>query len=367
MVKKFLILVLVLVFLVPGSVALADYKSEYSLTYNVSPAFPWGMGVEYFADIVRDRTDGRINIRGYGGSTLAAGQQTMIFPLVTTGAIDFAFESTINLSPQVREFNLFSLPFFFEDYNAVDAVLNGEAGQMILDKVETMGVYAFGWGENGFREITNSRRSIATPQDMGGLKYRVVGSSIFIDLFRELRANPLTMNWAEATTAFQQGVVDGQENPTVCVLIPLRIWEFHEYITLWGATLDPIVLIVNERIFNSFTPEDQEIVAEAAAEALYFQKMLTRYGLDDGTAQEFIDAKIADGSDLGYAKNFLETWKLEDGTNDPIRFLESQGMHVTVLTSEQKAAFREITQPVYNKWISRIGLDVYEAALRDME
>lgn len=364
--KKSLLLLLVILFFV-SSLSFASYKEEYTLSYNVGPGFPWGMGADYFTDLVRDRTDGRINIVAYGGSSLAAGQQTSVFMLVRRGAIDMALESTINWSPQIAELNLFNLPFFFQDYDQVDAVTEGAFGDYIMERIENLGVVPFGWGENGFREITNNRRPIHRPEDLDDLKYRVVGSRIFIDLFQELGSNPLTMNWAEATTGFQQGTVDGQENPVVDVLIPLRIWEFHEYMTNWRATIDPLLLGINEQVFNSFTQEEQEIIAQAAEEALYFQKMLARYGLDDGTAKEYIDAMIADGTDLGYAKEFLSTWKLPDGTNDPMEFLMSQGMKINTLTEEEKALFKASTQNTYAQWVDVIGQDLVGMAIEDME
>ncbi|MEC9488682.1 MAG: DctP family TRAP transporter solute-binding subunit [Halanaerobium sp.] len=365
MFKKVLVLLLVLVIAMPGLAFGAQYKDEYTLSYNVAPSFPWGIGAEYFCDLVRQRTDGRINIKAYGGSSLAAGKQTSIFMLVRNGAVDMALESTINWSPQIKELNLFALPFFFKNYKEVDAVENGEAGQIILDKIESFGVKAFGWGENGFREITNNKRPIHSPQDMGDLKYRVVGSKIFIEIFQEIGANPLTMNWGEATTGFQQGTVDGQENPIVDVLIPLKIWEFHKYMTIWNYLIDPLMLGINQNVFNSWTPEDQEIVAQAAKEALHFQKMLARYGLDDGEAKAYIDDMIARGTDLGYARKFLETWELADGTNDPIKYLESQGMVINVLTEEEKDVFREATQDVYEKWVEIIGEDLVNKAIED--
>ncbi len=369
MLKKTLVISLVLVFVLSFStVSLAnDYKDQYTLSYNVAPSFPWGVGVNYFADIVEKRTDGRINIKPVGGSQLAGGDQTQVFSLVRNGSIDMAVESTINFSPQIKSMNIFSLPYFFEGYEELDAVQNGKAGQMILDQMDRLGVKAFGWGENGFRQITNNVRPIEEPSDLEGLKFRVVGSEIFIDTFKALGANPLTMNWGEATTGFQQGTVDGQENPTVGVLIPVKIWEFHDYMTAWDYVADPLVIAINKQVFNSFTEEDQEIVAKAAREALEFEKMLARYGMADGEAKKYIDEMIESGDDLGYAQDFLSNLSGEDGSFSPHGYLEQQGMEVIDLSPEQKQKFREKTQSVYDKWIERIGQDIYEAAQEDKE
>ncbi len=368
MFKKSLVIALVIMFAFSG-VALADeanYRDSYTLSYNVAPGFPWGMTVEYFVDEVEERTDGRIEINAVGGSELAGGDQTEVFSMVRAGAIDMAIESTINISPQIPAMNLFSLPFFFDGYEDLDAVLEGQAGEMLIEEMEDMGVVGVGWGENGFRELTNNVRPVHSPEDMSDLSFRVVGSEIYIDIFHELGADPLTMPWGEATTGFEQGTVDGQENPILGVQIPTYIWEFHEYLTIWNYLADPLVFFTNEGVFNTFTEEDQEILLEAADDALEFGRMLTRYNLDDGTAKEYIDEMIETGEDRGYAENYLDEIRLDDGEIDPIAYLEEQGMQVNELTEEEREVFEEETEGVYDEWIPRIGEDIYEAALEDM-
>ena len=194
----------------------APYKAEYKLSVVPGATSGWGMTAAYFADLVRERSQGRINIKVYPSSQLLAGKQTSEFLMLRNGAIDFALASTINWSPQIKELNLTALPFFLavqpDRYKAMDAVMAGKSGKMMVDAIEKKGVKIIGWAENGFREMTTSKGPISKPEDMSGLKIRVVGSPIFIETFRALGANPVNMNWSEATTGFQQGVVDGQEN-----------------------------------------------------------------------------------------------------------------------------------------------------------
>ena len=116
--------------------------------------------------------------------------------------------STINWSPQVKELNLFSLPFMFPTYKAIDAVQAGEPGKRLFKLIEQKGVIPIAWGENGFRELTNSKRPIRRPEDLQGLRIRVVGVPIFADIFRAFGANPVPMNFGEAVVAVRQGTVD---------------------------------------------------------------------------------------------------------------------------------------------------------------
>ena len=121
--------------------------------------------------------------------------------------------STINWSPQVKQLNLFSLPFLMPDYAAIDALVQGEVGKEMFKLIEKAGVVPLAWGENGYRQLSNSKREIKRPEDMKGMKLRVVGSPLYIDTFTALGANPTQMSWADAQPALASGAVDGQENP----------------------------------------------------------------------------------------------------------------------------------------------------------
>jgi len=191
----------------------AGYKAEYRMSTVVGTAFPWGKGGEIWANLVRERTQGRINIKMYPGVSLINGDQTREFTAIRQGVIDLAIGSSINWSPQVKELNLFSLPFLIKDYASLDALTGGEVGKDIFAILDKSGVVPLAWGENGFRELTNSKREINTPADLKGLKIRVVGSPLFIDMFTAMGANPVQMSWADAQPALSSGAIDGQEIP----------------------------------------------------------------------------------------------------------------------------------------------------------
>lgn len=331
----------------------APYKSEYKLSVVPGATSGWGMTGTFFADLVRERSQGRINIKVYHSSQLLAGKQTSEFLLLRNGAIDFALASTINWSPQIKELNLPALPFFLavqpDRYKAMDAILAGKSGKMMTQAVEKKGVKIIGWTENGFRELTTSKGPITKPEDLRGLKIRVVGSPIFIETFRALGANPVNMNWSEATTGFQQGVVDGQENPTNGINIPLKIWDYHKFHCDWHYIIDPLMLGVNPRVWKSFSPEDQKLLLECAAETEKYGKALSRLGMDDGSA-------------LAYLKSIN---KLPE-TTDCYAVMEANGMTVSRLSNEQIAALAKATEGVRKDWTAKIGADLVKAAEEDM-
>lgn len=324
----------------------ADFtpKKEYKLSLVVGPTFPWGEGAEMFADLVRKKTDGKINIKVYYGGQLFKGEQTSEFQLMSLGAIDFAFGSTINWSGVIPELNVFSLPFFVRNYDRLDRLEQSEVGQHLFDLMDAKGVKPLAWAENGFRQITNSAHPIVKPEDMKGLKIRVVGSPIFIDIYHQLGADPVNMNWGDATTAFAQGVVDGQENPAG-VLVPASIWEYHKYATFWDYLVDPVVVSVSGRVWDTFPPEIQKKIQAAATEAARWEKAMVRRGLDHGKA-------------LDVLKNYDTDLEFTDYTE----YLRSKGMDVTVLDKAQKQDFRDALQPIYDKWVPEIGKELVENA-----
>lgn len=325
------------------------FKKEYKLTLNVGPQFYWGMGTIKFVELVKQKTNGQINIKPYYGSALLKGAQLKSPQMVASGVIDCAYESTINSSPVMPEMNIFSLPFFINNFENLDKMENGRTGKAIFKVMEKKGLVGLAWAENGFRQVTNSKRAIHAPQDLKGLRLRVVGSPIFIDTFRQLGADPVNMNWGDAVTAFQQGVVDGQENP-VGVLIPVQIWQYHKYSTFWNYLVDPVIVYWNKKQFDAFPKDIQKAIREAAVESARFEKALCRAGLDGDKS-------------LNILKNeFNYTMKVPE----PVKFMESKGMTVTFLSDEERAAFIKATKPLYEKWIPKIGKDIYEKAKADM-
>ncbi len=344
-----LVAVISMALLIPCQSQAGNFKKEYKMQINVNPQFYWGMGAQKFVDLVKERTNGQINIKPYWGSQLLKGAQLKSAQLVANGVIDMAMESTINISPVIKEANIFSLPFFINNFENLDKMEYGETGQAIFKAMDAKGLVGLAWAENGFRQVTNSKLAIRTPADVKGLRLRVVGSPIFIDTFRQLGADPVNMNWGDAVTAFGQGVVDGQENP-VGVLVPIKIWTYHKYATFWNYLVDPVVFYWNKKQWNTFPPDIQKILKESAEEAAIYEKALCRAGLD---GQKSIDL---------LKNRFNYTMEVPE----PVKFMESKGMTVTFLSDDERNAFIKATKPLYEKWIPKIGEGLYKKAMADM-
>ena len=300
------------------------YKAEYKMSLVLGPAFPWGKGGEIWASLVKERTQGRINIKLYPGVSLIQGDQTREFSAIRQGVIDMAIGSTINWSPQVKELNLFSLPFLMPDYAAADALTQGDVGKDIFKTLEKAGVVPLAWGENGYREISNSKLAIKTPADMKGLKIRVVGSPLFLDTFTALGANPTQMSFADAQPALATGAVDGQENPMSIFTAAKLHNSAQKYITMWGYVNDPLIFVVNKEVWMSWTEADRAIVRQAAVDAGKQEVVIARKGLSEA------DRPL-------------------------LKEVTALGVTVTQLTAAERATFVTATRPVYDKWKSQIG------------
>ena len=326
------------------------FKNEYRMQVTVGPQMYWGVGATKFAELVSEKTDGRIKVKPYFGSQLLKGAQLNSGQMVAMGAIDLAFESTINTAPVIPELNIFSLPFFVNTYEHVDAIEHGETGVLLFGAMEKKGLKPLAWGENGFRQLTNSKHPVKTHADLSGLKIRVVGTPIFTDVFRVLGADPINMNWGDAVTAFQQGTVDGQENP-VAILTAVQIYQYQDYMTSWNYAIDPLIFYWNKKQWDAFPLDIQRAIREAAEEAGRFEKALVRAGLDDGVSLKVLKEEF--GYDIAIP--------------DPLSWLKEHGMDISDITPDDRKAFRLAVDPIYETWIDRIGHPVYNAALKDMK
>jgi tripartite ATP-independent transporter DctP family solute receptor len=307
------------------------YKPEYKISTVVGAPFPWGLGAERWAAIVKEKSGGKINMKVYPGASLVGGDQTKEFTAMRQGVIDMAVGSTINWSPQVVELNLFSLPFLMPDFKAVDALTQGDVGKKLFEVIGSKDVVPLAWGENGYRELTNSKKDVRTPDDLKGLKIRVVGSPLFNETFTALGANPTQMSWADAQPALSTGAVDGQENPLTIFTVAKLHTVGQKHVTLWGYVADPLIFSVSKQVWDSFSSEDQKIVREAAVEAAKYNVELARKGITEADPTTLKD-------------------------------IENLGVKITRLSDAEKKAFQTATRPVYEKWKGRIGNDLVTAA-----
>lgn len=308
-------LLLCLVLSACGTVNATSERPVYTwtMTVTVGESSTWYQAAQRFADTLERESDGRMRLRIFTGEQLSAGDPTAGVEQLMSGDKDFSYNSTIIYAGIDSRFGAINAPFLYSDYAEADRALRGGARQAYEKLCAEFGVKMLGFGESGFRQVTNNVRPITAPEELNGIKMRIPGIGMLTDFFRHLGANPTTMNFSEVFTALQQGTIEGQENP-MDVISSEGLAEVQQYLTVWNYVYDPLVLGMNEELFNSLSPDDQRIVAEAAREANAFQTETNR-GLEQ--------SQIAEQSEL---------------------------MNTTKLTDAQLERFRQAVQPLYDSY-----------------
>ena len=253
------------------------YKAEYKMSTVVPPAFAWGKGGEIFLTLVKERTNGRINIKQYPGASLVQGQQDREFSAMRQGVIDVLCGAPINWTSTVPQLGVFTLPFLMPDHKAWDAVMASElVNRDYFEMVRKAGAEPLAIGETGYRQISNSKRPLIRPDDLKGLKVRVVGSPMYGEIMSSMGANPTFMSWADTQPALASGAVDAQENPLEVFLAAKVHTLGQKYVTKWNYSNDILLYAIAAPVWASWTPADQRIVREAAVDAAKQQVALVR-------------------------------------------------------------------------------------------
>ncbi len=282
----------------------------------------WYRGAVRFGELLKKKSGGRWRVRVFPHAQLAGGVQRTELEMVQSGVIDCSLESTILLSLIDPRMSVPTLPWLFPDYTTARTAMDGVPGRELLDGLEKKGIVGLAYGANGFRQITNSRGPIRTPEDLRDLKVRVPAIRMYIEIFKLLGADPSAMNFGELFTALAQGTMDGQENP-VTVIHASRMWEVQKYLTLWNYSYDPIVLCVNRRLWLSLDGADRELFRDCAREAMDYE-----FGL------------------------------VVNGERAALDSLKAKGMTVNVPGPAEIERFRALAEPIYRSYETAIGADL---------
>lgn len=279
------------------------------LGHIAEPENPYGQGADHFAKLVKERSNGQIVIQVYPSSQL--GNQRDLVEGLTFGTVDMTLTGTAVLGNFVPEVSIFDLPFLFRDvqhaYKALDTV-----GMELCKKGEARGMITLAIWENGIRHMTNNARPIVKPEDMKGLKFRVMEQPVYIEMMKALGASPTPMAMSELYTALQKGVIDGQENPLAHIATK-RFYEVQKYISLTGHTYAPELVMISAIAWKKLTPEQQALLRKAAEDTRDWQRQLCRDKEGDflKIIKESGKAQVNDNVDkAAFAKATRGVWDL---------------------------------------------------------
>ena len=273
--KRFLMVVLValLGFTFAGA-AFAEYKATLKLASTQSMDHPYMVGSQKFADLIKERTNGRIEIKLYPSNQLGKGEREMTEG-IQQGAIDLLVTSTGPLGGFSPSINILDFPFLFRDFAHVDLVLDGPIGRKLLDDFEKAGIKGLAFWENGFRHLTNNKVSVKSVADAKGLKIRTMENKVHLAAWKEAGLNPTPMAWGEVYTALQQKVIDGQENP-VAVFYSSKLWEVQKNFSFSAHVYSPSPFLMSKKTFDAMPKEDQDLFLKTAVEVAQFQRKINR-------------------------------------------------------------------------------------------
>lgn len=274
--KKTMLLCLALILVVTwiGPVS-AEYKATMKLASTQTMDHPYMVGAKKFADLIKERTNGRIEIKLYPSNQLGKGEREMTEG-IQQGAIDLLVTSTGPLGGFSPSINILDFPFLFRDFNHVDLVMDGPIGRKLLDDFEKANIKALSFWENGFRHLTNSKIDVKKAGDAKGLKIRTMENKIHLSAWKDAGLNPTPMAWGEVFTALQQKVIDGQENP-IAVFYSAKLWDAgQKHFSLTAHVYSPSPFLMSKKTFDAMPKADQELFLKTSYEVGKLQRKINR-------------------------------------------------------------------------------------------
>lgn len=257
----------------------SDVIKTIRVSHTLAPESHYHQGLLHWKGLVEERTNGAVKVEIYHSAQL--GSERDVVEGVSLGTIEATLSSTGPLPNFTNAFMVFDLPFIVQDRQKAYKWMDGPNGRKILDSLEGSGIKGLGIWENGFRNLTNSRRFVKSPDEMDGLKIRLMENPIHIATFETLGARAVPMPFGELFTALQQGTVDGQENPLV-IIDTSKFFEVQNYLSLTGHFYSPAVLLMNLDFWNNtLNEEERGIVAKAEEEARTWQRQYSMRGEEE--------------------------------------------------------------------------------------
>ncbi|WP_207461516.1 TRAP transporter substrate-binding protein [Azospirillum sp. SYSU D00513] len=290
---------------------------------------PHGIGAQKFADLLAEKSGGKMKAKAFGGGQL--GGDAQVISSLQGGVVEMTMVSPGLLAGQIKEFSVFDLPFVFNNYHEVDAVMDGEIGKKLLATLPEKGLIGLGYWDHGFRNLTSADRPLTKMEDIAGLKVRVIQIPIFIDTFAALGANPVPLPFPELYTALETGTVDGQENPFASIETS-KFYEVQKHAATTKHVYNPLVAVFSKKVWDKLSEDERRIVQEAATEAGLFERKVSR-----------------------------------EANEKSMQTLRGHGMTITELSDAEIDRMRQKVKPVTDKYTQSIGPEFVQSMLDEIQ
>ncbi len=241
--------------------------------YGLNEQSNQGRAVKFFAAEVEKASGGKMKVRAIGAAAL--GPDTQMQQALIGGAQEMMVGSTATLVGITKEMALWDTPFLFNSAKEADAVLDGPVGQKVMAKLQDKGLVGLTYWENGFRNLTNSKRPVQKLEDMAGVKLRVMQNEVFLNSFKSLGANAVPLPFSELFSALETRTVDGQENPFNTILSS-KFYEVQKYLSVTNHVYSPWIITVSKKWWDGLSKDEQKVLLDAAAKSRDFERKDTR-------------------------------------------------------------------------------------------
>lgn len=320
--KKRILVLMAVTLICALAVPSVQAKTVFRVNHTLDPTSHYNHGLLYLDKLLKERTNGELSLDVYHSSQL--GSERDAIEGVTMGTLEMTLVSSAPLANFTKTFLVFDLPFIVSDRDKAYKWMDGPDGQAILASLEKQNMIGLSIWENGFRMLTNSKVAVKKPEDLKGLKIRLMENPVHLATFKTLGAYPTPMPFGELFTALQQKTVDGQENPLV-IIYTSKFYEVNKYVSLTGHFYAPAILLINKQVWEKLSPEHRDIMTKSIAEARDWERTFSKEG----------EAKL-----------------IED--------LEKGGAEIIEV---DKAEWAKVLQPVYKEFESVIGKDVIQSLI----
>lgn len=290
---------------------------------------PQVMGMEKFAELVKEKSGGKIEVKLFPGGVLGGDVQTV--SALQGGVVEMTVLNAGILAGNVKQFGAVDLPFLFNSGEEADKVMDGPFGTNLMKLLPDTGLVGLAYWELGFRNLTNDRHPVTKLEDIKGLKIRTIQSPIPIALFNSLGANAVPLPYTELYTALETGTVDGQENPAANI-INAKFYEVQKYMTVTRHQYNPQIVLISRKFWDGLNDEEKAVLQSAATEARDYQRKVSREQ----------DAKA-------------------------IAEIKSNGMEVSELSPEETQKLRDAVKPMIDKFSADIGPETVAELFKELD
>jgi len=265
---------------------IAAAETQINIATVTNPSLVHTKAAVWFKECVEKALPGKYVVNVHHSAAL--GSETQVLQQIQLGTTQMSVCTTGPIEAFVPEIKALEMPFLLPSYEAADKILDGAVGQELGKKFEKSGLFAIAYLDNGFRNVTNAKRPVKTPDDLKALKIRTMEAPTHLAIWRAIGANPTPMAWP-IFTQLQQGVIDGQENP-IAVIHAAKLYEAgQKYLTLTRHVYSALVFVANKAFIDGLPADERKIVLDCARKAALQGRSFIR----DNEAKQLAELKTA--------------------------------------------------------------------------